>query len=642
MTDTSLCIRDKKGMSLFSTAVLHCEEPDTSISFNYRLIGYTQFYFSRMLTETFQSRRPQKQLKMLMEYAEVRHPGSWDNLFGKNKCLLNLQNAHGCSALHYACLFNLPKAVDKLIQTGIDITLVDNEGNQALHIASSHSDATIVSTLLKHMGKNCFSKNRNKMSALDIALERDRTYTVRALIFHMQRYMKHHQICESVLYYYEGRVQKVLNLASFNTYFCREHDICIIDALMNAPPTEETEDCYCDSFDLPYGWNFGLKEQSHKPLDYIFQHIGRISEEALCLFTKDLMMFKNIKNKYGNTLLHYSCWYHAIHVTKLLLELNADLIPNNYGNTPLHLSCIRGHVKVTRLLLEFKADLIPNEDGNTPLHLCCIYGFVKEAELLLAFNPNHVPNIDGNTPLHLCCMYDRIKLTKMLLDKGLPVNLQNNDNLCPLSCACTENNLQIVELLLQYGFHPNSIAEDCKQSADTIPLSERRFLPINQAVNHLPEAVCLLLQYGASINFSSLGDDVDSVPHMILIEKIYFYNGYQSEYGKALCHLIRAGASLSKQNKLMQLITSFERNICNQNHVELIGLLVESGYRFSIHLEIPEYLQQIQSNPCSLQCLVGHIIRTNLRPNAWVGVKDVGLPTVLKKFVALNSPFAFL
>ena len=508
-----------------------------------------------MFEETFHS---SSQLRTLLENAEINHPSSWDDLFGKNKCWLNLQNAHGYSALHYACLFNLHNAVDNLIQAGINITLVDNKENQALHIASSHSDATIVGTLLKQMGENCFSKNRNKMSALEIAIKNNRTDVVRVFILHMERHLKHHPLCEIVNHYSKSIVQEVLNIVSFSTYFCREHGMPIlIVALMNMPHAKESEDCKDkqDSFDLCFGWYFGLRYQSHELLAVIFKYIRRLPSEALWLWIKDLVEYKNYKNKYGNTLLHYSCWYHAVRLTKFLLVLNADLVPDKDGNTPLnlscicghikvtrlllgfkadlipkkdgnpplHLSCIRGHIEVTRLLLEFKADLIPNKDGNTPLHLCCIHGYVKEVELLLAHNAEHTPNKDGNTPLHLCCIHGHIKLTKVLLDKGLPVNIQTNASLCPLSYACTKRTLQIVELLLEYGFYPNSMADVYKQRVVTVPLSERRFLPINKAVNHLPEAVCLLLQYGASINISSLGDDVDSVPHMMLIKKIYFY-----------------------------------------------------------------------------------------------------------------------
>ena len=169
MKGTSLCIRDKYGMSPFSIALLQCEEPGMNMMFK----------------EIFQSKR---QLRILLEYAEGNHPSSWDNLFGKNKCWLNLQNAQGYSVLHYACFYDLPKAVDKLIQAGTDITLADNEGNQPLHIASSHSDATIVRTLLKHIGENGSSKNRNKMTALEIAVEKKRTDVVDVLICHINLY----------------------------------------------------------------------------------------------------------------------------------------------------------------------------------------------------------------------------------------------------------------------------------------------------------------------------------------------------------------------------------------------------------------------------------------------------------------------
>ena len=373
----------------------------------------------------------------------------------------------------------------------------------------------------------------------------------------------------------------------------------LIVFLINEPHTKESDSTdNGGSFDLHFGWDIGLRGGSDKVLADIFKHISGISEEALHLCTKDLVEFKNYKNKYGNTLLHYSCWYHAIHVTKLLVELNADLIPNKDGNTPLHLSCMRGYVKVTRLLLEYKADVIPNKDGNTPLHLCCIHGYVKETQLLLAFNADLIPNKDGNTPLHLCCIHGYVKLTNVLLDKRLPANTQNNAKLCPLSLSCTKDNLEIVKLLLTYKFNPNAVSNDCVH-VGSITASERRFLPITKAVKHLPEAVPLLLQYGACINVSRLGDDMDTVPHMVLINCIseemqsrfsFLQNILMSgtknlQYRKALRHIIKAGALISKENKFMQAILFFERKICNKSDMKLIRILVKSGYRFSTQIE---------------------------------------------------------
>ena len=576
----SSCARCKLGNFRIPHAVLNCRESCVNVVSKCEEYISTLFYEYNLLREY---RQPRSELKNVLQYAEVYFPNSWNHLFGKDKLWLNLQNVKGYSALHYACLYNLPQAVDKLIQAGIDITLQDNEGNQPLHIASSHSNTDIVRTLLKQAGQNCFKKNREKMTALEIAIQKNRVDVVHILISHMCPYMKHHPLCVILNCASEKLLQKLLKEISFDNCFCDAHNLpVLILALINEPHTQT------EIFNIRH-W-FILADRSKKTLAVLLEHIGSLSEESQGLWMKGLVKFKKYKNKHGNSLLHYSCWYNAICMTKHLLE--------------------------------FEADLSPNKDGNTPLHLCCTRGHVEVA--------------------------------KLLLDKGLPVKTRNKANLCPLSCACTKGNLQTVKLLLKHEFHPNSVSEDTKQSVYSIPSPERRFLPINKAISHLPEAVPLLLQYGSCINFGSSVDDMETVPHMILIKSItknvqsagifallrrLSSSNLKQQEEKSLCHIIRAGALISKGSECMQYIIAFERKICKQNNMELIQLLVESGYRFSIHLEIPEYLQEIQSNPYSLQCITGHTIRTNLRPNAWVGVKDLGLPTAMKKFIVLDSSF---
>ena len=134
--------------------------------------------------------------------------------------------------------------------------------------------------------------------------------------------------------------------------------------------------------------------------------------------------------------------------------------------------------------------------------------------------------------------------------------------------------------LLKAGFHPNYVSEDCKQRVKSITPLQRRFLPINRAVSYLTEAIPLFLQYGASINFSDWGDDTDTVPHLILIKSILKevqstvrdnLLTKTSQHEKSLCHIISAGALISKEKKFMHDIISFERKICNKNSMELIG-----------------------------------------------------------------------
>ena len=287
-------------------------------------------------------------------------------------------------SLHYACLHDHHQVVENLIQAGVNITLVDNEGNQPLHIASSYSSVKIVKTLLKHMGDEWFQQNSNNMSALEIAVDLGRADVVCVLISHMHRHLDHHPLCVILSCYSEGLFQKLLQMVSFDTYFCKAHGIpVLIVALINEPHTEENVDTVHNwfSFDFDLRLKLALRGGSRKQLASIFRHIDGILEDTLGLWIKDLIEFKNYENQYGNTLLHYSCWYHAPRMAKCLLEIKAD----------------------------------------------------------------HTLNQDGNTPLHLSCLHGDAELTKLILDNKVYKNMQNGDNLCPLSVACTNGKLQIVE-----------------------------------------------------------------------------------------------------------------------------------------------------------------------------------------------------
>lgn len=59
----------------------------------------------------------------------------------------------------------------------------------------------------------------------------------------------------------------------------------------------------------------------------------------------------NIKTNNGNTPLHSSYWNGYLEVTKLLIEMEADLNTQNNGETVLHLVCKNDYIEIIKLLI---------------------------------------------------------------------------------------------------------------------------------------------------------------------------------------------------------------------------------------------------------------------------------------------------
>ncbi len=142
----------------------------------------------------------------------------------------------------------------------------------------------------------------------------------------------------------------------------------------------------------------------------------------------------DLKNQYGESLLHFCCFYGMIDKYYALINFDAKISLTNSKNNLLHYAAFSGNDDF--LIVELiKNDLNPiekNELGETVLHLCANERISHY--LTLWCNRNHIKidelrDNEGNTILHTSYRYGF--LNTMSYWKNLfpnLVNIKNKDN----------------------------------------------------------------------------------------------------------------------------------------------------------------------------------------------------------------------
>ena len=124
-----------------------------------------------------------------------------------------------------------------------------------------------------------------------------------------------------------------------------------------------------------------------------------------------------------------------------ILEKNPNLVNiiDNKGETILSNSIKKKKIDICQLILNFKILDLSFQDKN------------------------------GNSYLHLAIMKQLERIVKVLIEKGINVNMQNNDGNTPLHCAYLYNSIPIIDILRNNNKvdkkiknNNNKIAEDLK------------------------------------------------------------------------------------------------------------------------------------------------------------------------------------
>ncbi|XP_031458018.1 ankyrin-1 isoform X2 [Phasianus colchicus] len=440
-------------------------------------------------------------------------------------CLHYLRADAATSFLRAARSGNLDKALDHL-RNGVDINTCNQNGLNALHLASKEGHAKMVVELLhKEIVLETTTKKGN--TALHIAALAGQQDVVRELVNYGANVNAQSQKGFTPLY-----------------MAAQENHLEVVKFLLEngANQNVATEDGFTPlAVALQQGHenvvahliNYGTKGKVRLPA----LHIAARNDDtrtAAVLLQNDPNA--DVLSKTGFTPLHIAAHYENLSVAQLLLNRGASVnfTPQN-GITPLHIASRRGNIIMVRLLLDRGAQIeTRTKDELTPLHCAARNGHVRIAEILLdhgapiqaktknGLSPIHMAaqgdhldcvrlllqysaeiddiTLDHLTPLHVAAHCGHHRVAKLLVEKGAKPNSRALNGFTPLHIACKKNHIRVMDLLLKTGASIDAVTE-----SGLTPLHVAAFM------GHLP-IVKTLLQRGASPNVSNV--KVETPLHM--------------------------------------------------------------------------------------------------------------------------------
>ena len=201
----------------------------------------------------------------------------------------------------------------------------------------------------------------------------------------------------------------------------------------------------------------------------------------------------NIKNRNGQTAVHYAAYSALPQQVKTLLESGADpSIADHIGRIPLHKSMYNKDFKVVEILLEYsKSPCVVDHFGRMPLHYAAASGKPESINAIIQGMSPPIQGVEnfinkqdnfGMTPLHYFLAHKRTEesILSCLLQHGADVNID-----LPSGVTCIEMakySRDVSQVIFQAA-NPGKI--------QPLPLHELTGSPDNSVLKDYLEPICI-------------------------------------------------------------------------------------------------------------------------------------------------------
>ncbi|XP_068424713.1 ankyrin-3-like isoform X22 [Clinocottus analis] len=373
---------------------------------------------------------------------------------------INICNQNGLNALHLASKEGHVEVVAELLKLEADVDSATKKGNTALHIASLAGQTEVVKELVTN-GANVNSQSQNGFTPLYMASQENHLEVVRFLLEHSasQSMATEDGFTPLAVALQQGHDQVVSLLLENDT-----KGKVRLPALHIAARKDDTK---AAALLLQNDHNADVEskmmvnrttESGFTPL-HIAAHYGNINVATLLLnrgAAVDFMARNDI------TPLHVASKRGNSNMVKLLLDRGSKIdAKTKDGLTPLHCGARSGHEQVVEILLDRGAPFLSKtKNGLSPLHMATQGDHLNCVQLLLQHDvPVDDVTNDYLTALHVAAHCGHYKVAKLIVDKKANPNAKALNGFTPLHIACKKNRVKVMELLLKHGASIQAVTE---------------------------------------------------------------------------------------------------------------------------------------------------------------------------------------
>ncbi|KAM4598950.1 LOW QUALITY PROTEIN: uncharacterized protein V3H82_016904 [Fundulus diaphanus] len=373
---------------------------------------------------------------------------------------INICNQNGLNALHLASKEGHVEVVAELLKLGATVDAATKKGNTALHIASLAGQADVVKELVTN-GANVNAQSQNGFTPLYMAAQENHLEVVRFLLENnaSQSIATEDGFTPLAVALQQGHDQVVSLLLENDT-----KGKVRLPALHIAARKDDTK---AAALLLQNDHNADVEskmmvnrttESGFTPL-HIAAHYGNINVATLLLnrgAAVDFMARNDI------TPLHVASKRGNSNMVKLLLDRGAKIdAKTKDGLTPLHCGARSGHEQVVEILLDRGAPILSKtKNGLSPLHMATQGDHLNCVQLLLQHDvPVDDVTNDYLTALHVAAHCGHYKVAKLIVDKKANPNAKALNGFTPLHIACKKNRVKVMELLLKHGASIQAVTE---------------------------------------------------------------------------------------------------------------------------------------------------------------------------------------